>query len=119
MYKSVIFFFILSFSAAAVTAQRPVSPVKAVLLRGPYLQAASPNSIVIRWRTDVLTRGIVHFGKDKAMLDRNEKDTVLVSEHIIHLQNLEPATKYYYSIGSFKDTLQTGAGNYFVTLPSP
>ncbi len=119
MYKTLILVFILSFFAAESPAQRPVSAIKAVLLRGPYLQAASPNSIIIRWRTDVLTRGIVHFGKDRALLDRNEKDTILISEHMIRLQNLEPGTKYFYSIGSFKDTLQIGAGNYFVTLPTP
>src|ERR1700753_2108282 len=85
-------------------AQRYVSPIKANLLRGPYLQAASPTSIVIRWRTDVLTRGIVHFGTNPELLDRNAQDTVLVTEHQLKLKGLEPNTKYYYSIGSFKDT---------------
>jgi len=102
-----------------LTAQRYVGPDRAVLLRGPYLQAVTPTSAVVRWRTNVLTRGIVHFGKDSLLLDRNVKDSVLVTEHKIKLDGLEPGTKYYYSIGSFRDTLQIGGGDYFVTLPPP
>jgi UDP-2,3-diacylglucosamine pyrophosphatase LpxH len=113
----VLSFFLLVICADAQ--QRFVSKTKANLLRGPYLQAATPTSVVIRWRTDVLTRGIVHFGKTQNLLDRNAQDTVLVTEHKIKLDGLEPGMKYYYSIGSFKDTLQGGPDNYFVTLPPP
>jgi len=98
-------------------AQQPSAPSRDTLLRGPYLQAATPTSIVIRWRTDVLTRGIVHFGKTSGQLNRNTQDTVLVTDHKVRLTGLEPGTKYYYSIGSYFDTLQTGPNNYFVTLP--
>jgi hypothetical protein len=95
----------------------PPPPARTSCLRGPYLQAATPTSIVIRWRTDVLTRGIVRFGKTAGQLDRNAQDTVLVTEHKVRLTGLEPGTKYYYSIGSFIDTLHSGPGDYFVTLP--
>jgi hypothetical protein len=115
IYALIFSLFLFSLSSPA---QRSVSKVNAVLLRGPYLQATTPNSVVIRWRTDVLTRGIVHFGKDQQLLDRNAQDTVLVTEHKIKLEGLEPGTKYFYSIGSFKDTLQGGPNNYFVTLPT-
>jgi acid phosphatase type 7 len=103
--------------APAAHAQRPTDRSQDVLLRGPYLQAATSTSIVIRWRTDVLTRGIVRFGKTAGMLDRNAQDTVIVTEHKIKLTGLEPGKKYYYSIGSFFDTLHSGSGDYFVTLP--
>ena len=83
----------------AADAQQPSAPSRDILLRGPYLQAATPTSIVIRWRTDVLTRGIVHFGKTPGQLDRNTQDTVLVTDHKVRLTGLEPGTKYYYSIG--------------------
>jgi hypothetical protein len=104
---------------AALSAQRPVSPIRSVLLRGPYLQAVTPNSAVVRWRTDVLTRGIVHFGRSADFLDRNVQDTVLGTEHQLRLEGLQPYTRYFYSIGSFKDTLQIGPNNYFMTLPTP
>ena len=99
-----------------VQAQRPSGP-HAVLLRGPYLQAATSTSIIIRWRTDVLTRGVVHFGKVAGQPDRDAQDSVLVTEHKIKLDGLEAGTKYYYTIGSFRDSLQGGPNNYFVTLP--
>ncbi len=113
--QKILALIILLFSVSLLHAQRP----RAVLLRGPYLQAATPTSIVIRWRTDVLTRGIVHFGRTMGQPDRDEQDSVLVTEHKIRLTGLEPGTKYYYAIGSYKDTLQIGAGDYFVTLPTP
>ncbi|HEY4287612.1 MAG TPA: metallophosphoesterase family protein [Puia sp.] len=119
MQKRSAFFFSFFLLTLVSSAQRPVSHIKAILLRGPYLQAATTNSIVIRWRTDVLTRGIIHFGTEHQLLDRNEKDSILVTEHKIRLEGLQPNTKYYYSIGSFKDTLQGGPDNYFVTLPIP
>lgn len=100
-------------------AQRYVSPIRSVLLRGPYLQAVTPSSAVIRWRTDVLTRGIVHFGRSADFLDRNVQDTVLVTEHKLLVEGLQPNTRYFYSIGSFKDTLQIGPNDYFMTLPQP
>ena len=102
-----------------VQAQRPTGPSHAVLLRGPYLQAATSTSIVVRWRTDVLTRGVVQWGKPLGQPDRSAQDSVLVTEHKILLTGLEPDTKYYYSIGAYKDSLQSGPGDYFVTLPKP
>ena len=107
--------FCFSLSAIAQQGPRP----EAVLLRGPYLQAASSNSIVIRWRTDVLIRGYVRYGIAPDQLDQTAQDSDLVSEHKILLKGLQPSTKYYYSIGSWKDKLQSGPGNYFVTLPIP
>jgi hypothetical protein len=99
-------------------AQRPNSRSTETLLRGPYLQAATPTSIVIRWRTDVLARGIVRFGAGPGHLDRNVRDTTLVTEHKIKLTGLDPSTKYYYAIGSFLDTLAAGTDDYFTTLPT-
>jgi hypothetical protein len=92
--------------------------VLAGLLRGPYLQMVTPNSIVIRWRTNAFTRSVVHFGEAPDGLRMTAEDSALTTEHIVRLTNLKPATKYFYSIGGgLGDTLQRGAGNYFVTLP--
>ena len=119
MVKKIALMPLLLLIVAALSAQRYVSPVKSVLLRGPYLQSVTPTSAVIRWRTDVLNRGIVHFGRSGDFLDRNVQDTVLTTEHKLLLEGLQPDTRYFYSIGSFKDTLQIGANNYFMTLPKP
>lgn len=92
---------------------------KPKLTRGPYLQAASDTSIIIRWRTDASTRSRVWYGTEAGKLDKTVDDLSLVTEHQIKLTGLKPRTKYYYAIGSLKDTLQGGADNYFQTLPVP
>lgn len=117
--KTALVFSLVLFFAGLHAQGRYVSPIKSVLLRGPYLQAVTPTSAVVRWRTDVLTRGIVHFGRSGDFLDRNVQDTVLTTEHKLLLEGLQPDTRYFYSIGSFKDTLQIGANDYFMTLPKP
>lgn len=88
-----------------------------VLIRGPYLQAANSTGIVVRWRTDVSSRSRVRFGTTPGKLDRQVDNARLLTEHIVKLTGLKPGTRYYYSIGGFQDTLQTGPDNYFTTLP--
>jgi len=105
---------LLSIFANAQESSRPHT----TLLRGPYLQVATSTSMVVRWRTDVLTRGVVRYGTVPGQPDKSIADSVLTSEHKIKISGLEPRTKYYYSIGSWQDTLST-QGNYFVTLPVP
>jgi len=114
-YKVLTLLLLLPFLSHA---QHPPRP-QANLLRGPYLQVATPHSIVIRWRTDALVRGVVHYGTTLGQLNKTAQDSLLVSEHKIRLEGLEPGTKYYYSIGAWKDTLQIGPDNYFSTLPLP
>lgn len=89
------------------------------LIRGPYLQAASSTGIELRWRTDVSSRSRVRFGTSPDRLDRQVDDARLLTEHQVKLKDLKPYTRYYYSIGGFQDTLQTGKDNSFMTLPEP
>lgn len=88
-----------------------------VLIRGPYLQAASPNSIMIRWRTDALCRSRVRFGSTTGSLNKTADDSALVTEHKVMLQSLTPMTRYYYSVGDIRNQLQGDSNNYFFTLP--
>lgn len=100
----------------AVPERKPT--VVAGLLRGPYLQVATSNSIIIRWRTDALTRSTVGYGTSPGNLNMSAEDTSLTFEHKVRLAGLTPGTKYYYSIGGGSgDTLQMGSDNHFVTLP--
>jgi len=89
------------------------------LIRGPYLQVATSTGIMIRWRTDVSARSKVYYGSTAGKLDLSVEDHTLLNEHKIKLSGLKPDTKYYYSIGDLKDTLQGNSENYFVTLPEP
>jgi len=92
--------------------------VKPQLIRGPYLQVATTQSIVVRWRTDAFARSRVRYGTTAGNLDKLADDSALSTEHLVKLTGLTPGTKYYYSIGGIKDTLQSGPENYFFTLTS-
>jgi 3',5'-cyclic AMP phosphodiesterase CpdA len=87
------------------------------LTRGPYLQVVTSNSIIVRWRTDTWARSRVRYGTLPGQLDLNADDSSLVLDHEVKLTNLRPKTRYYYSVGGIRDTLQAGLNNYFVTLP--
>jgi hypothetical protein len=88
------------------------------LLRGPYLQCATPVSMMIRWRTDVSARSRVRYGQSPDALAATADDSSLVTEHKVLLTGLAPGTRYYYAVGGIKDTLSAGAANYFYTLPA-
>jgi len=112
--------FLLSFSLltlpAMIHAQQP-DPAPSVLLRGPYLQVATPTSMTIRWRTSVYDRSRVRYGNVAGSLDMQVSDSSLVLDHIVRISGLKPYTKYYYSIGSLKEDIEGNQDNYFYTLP--
>lgn len=89
---------------------------KPSLIRGPYLQVATPQSMNIRWRTDIATSSRVHYGLAPNALNFTVTDTPSKTEHELKLTGLQPHTKYYYSVGNFKDTMQGDTNNYFMTL---
>ncbi|MBC8052645.1 MAG: metallophosphoesterase family protein [Sphingobacteriaceae bacterium] len=92
--------------------------LQADLIRGPYLQMATPTSMTVRWRTGVYDRSRVKYGLSSNNLSMKTDDSTLVNEHIITLTGLKPSTKYYYTVGNLADTtLQGDAENYFYTFP--
>ena len=94
------------------------SDVRPVLIRGPYLQCATPTGMLLRWRTNASCRSRVRFGTVNGVLTGMADDSALVTEHKILLSGLTPYTRYYYSVGDLLDTLHTGPDNYFYTLPT-
>src|SRR5215211_6353257 len=90
----------------------------ASVTRGPYLQIATPNSTVIRWRTNVATASRVSYGTTQGSLTSVADNATQTTEHEVLVTGLSPATKYFYSVGS---TTQVFAGNdanhFFVTSP--
>jgi hypothetical protein len=90
------------------------------VVRGPYLQQGTPDSVVVRWRTDVPTDTAVRFGTDSGKLDKEAKTKWKTTEHVMILEGLTPSTKYHYAIGNAEKTLggAEGAGS-FTTSPVP
>ena len=85
--------------------------------RGPYLQRGSSREITVRWRTDVETESTVHYRttRKNAVASGGGSKT---REHEVRITGLEPATKYFYSIGTGSRVLEGGdSGHFFVTAP--
>jgi acid phosphatase type 7 len=87
------------------------------LLRGPYLQLATTNSIIVRWRTDEPVIGVVRFGSSSSQLTNVVTSAAAGTNHVVALTQLAPGTKYYYSVGNATTTLASGSNCYFRTLP--
>lgn len=87
------------------------------ITRGPYLQIATTNSIVVRWRTDSATDSRVTFGTDPSNLVGAITLPALTTEHIVAVTNLTPATRYRYAVGTSSAILAVGEDYTFVTAP--
>jgi hypothetical protein len=86
------------------------------LLRGPYLQNATHNSMIACWRTSSMDISKILYGTSLNYSD-TITDTVLMAEHSINVTGLHPYTKYYYAICSSDGILQGDTANYFFTTP--
>lgn len=78
--------------------------------REPYLQLATPNSMVIRWRTDDRCTGLVRYGLTPQSATNLASHAGSLTEHIVQIKSLKPDTRYYYGIGR--------ATNRWFTAPS-
>ena len=86
--------------------------------RGAYLQKVTPNSITVRWRTDLPSNSKVQYGTTLSY-SNSISDTTLVTEHELNITGLSPSTQYFYSIGTIDSTLQGDIKNNFYTSPLP
>ena len=107
----------LGSSDLVVVPQLTINPLVEVV-RGPYLQMATPNSITIRWRISVPRVGRVQYGTTPGNLTSFVDGTVATQNPEITLDGLAAGTTYYYSVGTSTQVL---AGNdldhFFVTPP--
>ncbi len=87
-----------------------------LITRGAYLQQVTPTSIIIRWRTNIPVNSKVEYGSG---LDYDSEVILnkITTEHVINLTNLNPAAKYFYSVGTSSTKLQGDSLNYFYTAP--
>ena len=89
----------------------------AVVTRGPYLQQATPDSYIIKWRTDVSTRTYVRYGIAPGQLTAVVSNSTLTTNHVIQITNLAANTKYFYEIGTASAWFPGDTNTYFVTSP--
>lgn len=100
------FVLLVSFSFSQVT-----------LVKGPYLQMGTPNSMTLKWETNIAVDSYVKYGTNPSALTSFAGNGFTVTSHEIVLGGLSPYTKYYYSIGTTTSTIQGDTNNYFVTSP--
>jgi hypothetical protein len=109
----------------AATSNAPAAKPLPKVVRGPYLQMATPQSVVLRWRTDIPTISQVRYGTNLNELKMRARAEGTLTEHVVLVHtNLQPDTKYYYSLyvynlGGTNETLVSGPEYFFHTAPIP
>lgn len=89
------------------------------IIRGPYIQMGTQNSMIVRWDTDKPTQSYVRFGATVGALNQSESDTSAKTKHIVLLKNLSPSTRYYYSVGTESTAIAGGdSETFFKTSPT-
>ncbi len=90
------------------------------LVRDPYLQMASSTGMTIAWRTDMLSDSVVSYGLAPGALTQSVTINESVRDHAVRITGLQPATKYYYSVGTTAGAIPPGLNPLvFTTSPSP
>lgn len=78
-----------------VTGTEPLGSV----VRGPYLQRGSSDSVVVRWRTNTPTDSRVDYGTAPGVLNNTVSMAGETREHEVVLTGLSADTTYYYAVG--------------------
>jgi len=81
----------------------------------PYLQYATPTSIIIKWETVNPIIGTVQYSEDDSFSNQKIESSP-VKIHEIKLDGLKPATRYHYRVSYRNTTLETAS---FTTAPVP
>jgi len=68
-----------------------------LLARYPYIQKATPHSVLIAWRTDRPTDSLVEYGPTPNYGLR-AYDPKKATDHALTIEGLEPDTAYYYRV---------------------
>lgn len=91
------------------------------LVRGPYLQLPTQNSMVVRWRTDKEAKGYVRWGLSPESATNRVSHSGSLTEHVVQIRGLQPNTRYYYALGTETNRWITPVEpDYsFITPPKP
>ncbi len=88
------------------------------IIRGPYLQNATSNSMTVRWRTFAHSSSSIRYGTDINNLNLSFTRSNKNYNHELILNNLQPATRYYYAVYNEDHALAEADSNqYFQTNP--
>jgi len=106
----------LSFDLELFTNQ---NQIVSQIIRGPYLQKATDNSIVIKYRTNIPMASKIIYGTDSTNLGNIQVDSIARTDHTIEIFNLLADTKYFYTIESLNENIYPAASDvYFKSNPT-
>lgn len=89
------------------------------LVRGPYLQMLSSNSVTIAWRTNLATDSRVTIGTDLNSQGLEVTDAQSVIDHAVEVTGLLPDMTYFYGVGDSSQIVSgPAAGQFFRTAPA-
>lgn len=88
------------------------------ITRGPYLQQATPTSVVVCWRTDIASIGRVRYGTAEGTLDRTAVEPAPVTDHRVTLTGLTAGASYWYDVGTPTTVLAGGPTYAFRATPT-
>lgn len=90
------------------------------VIRGPYLQSNTHQSIIVMWRTSSESSTKVWYGSDPNNLSLTKEIQEHVKDHTLKIEGLLPHTKYYYAVGSSNGIIAGGTLSHtFTTHPIP
>ena len=93
----------------------PPPPAPGVTItRGPTIEFADDRSAVISWTTSEAAPSVVYYGNRRRDLSQTAETAGGTTFHRVHLSGLEPATTYFFAVGS-GDRRQSGPVSSFET----
>src|SRR5690349_11825478 len=103
------------------------TPAAAQLVREPYLQSVTSNSVIVAWRadSDTPTDSVVYYGTTAGALLESATGAASLHttsnfvDHAVYVGDLSPNTLYYYQVGTLSDGVQAGGteNHFFKTAP--
>ncbi|MFH1463259.1 MAG: metallophosphoesterase family protein [Pseudomonadota bacterium] len=88
---------------------------EAAFVKGPYLQNAAPDAMVVCWQTDAPSSGEVRYGLTSAF-GSVEITATTADFQAVRLPGLTPGTVYYYQVSAGGETSRIAS---FATAPQP
>lgn len=92
------------------------------VVRGPYLNAGTPTSMVVRWRSKHIGPGKIQIGTEYGNWTETfaEASSHLNPDHEIQISGLKPGTRYFYELGTASGFYPNqDESYYFKTSPDP
>jgi len=70
------------------------------ITNGPVLERVGDNSAIVAWSTSLPSSSIVKYGTDAHNLGQTAQESWGQTTHRVELKNLQPGTRYYFSVHS-------------------